>query len=50
MRILSKFGGSSLASAKQFLQVKKIISSNKNRQIIVVSAPEIGRASCRERV
>ena len=39
MRILSKFGGSSLASAKQFLQVKKIISSNKNRQIIVVSAP-----------
>lgn len=39
MRILSKFGGSSLASAKQFQQVKKIISSNKNRQIIVVSAP-----------
>ena len=39
MRILSKFGGSSLASAKQFKQVKKIIYSNKDRQIIVASAP-----------
>lgn len=39
MRILSKFGGSSLASAKQFMQVKKIIQSEPQRKIIVVSAP-----------
>lgn len=39
MRILSKFGGSSLSSAKQFIKVKNIINSNKDRRLIVVSAP-----------
>jgi aspartate kinase len=39
MRILSKFGGSSLASAEQFIKVKDIIDSDKTRKIIVVSAP-----------
>ncbi len=39
MRILSKFGGSSLASAEQFIKVKDIINSDKTRKIIVVSAP-----------
>lgn len=39
MRILSKFGGSSLSSALQYQKVQKIISSNKDRKIIVASAP-----------
>lgn len=39
MRILSKFGGSSLASAEQFIKVKDIINSDKARKLIVVSAP-----------
>ncbi len=39
MRILSKFGGSSLASAEQFIKVKDIIHSDQTRKIIVVSAP-----------
>ena len=37
--ILAKFGGSSLASSKQFKKVKAIINSNQERQIIVASAP-----------
>jgi len=39
MRILSKFGGSSLSSSEQFRKVKKIIESNEDRKIVVVSAP-----------
>lgn len=39
MRILSKFGGSSLSSSTQFIKVKKIIESNEDRKIVVVSAP-----------
>lgn len=39
MRILAKFGGSSLASAEQFKKVKEVILKNPERQIIVVSAP-----------
>ena len=39
MNILAKFGGSSLASAKQFKKVKAIIEANDDRKIIVVSAP-----------
>ncbi|MDA3931874.1 MAG: aspartate kinase [Tenericutes bacterium] len=39
MNILAKFGGSSLSSAKQFKKVKSIIVDNKDRKIIVVSAP-----------
>lgn len=39
MSILVKFGGSSLASATQFKKVKDIISSNKERKIVVASAP-----------
>lgn len=34
-----KFGGSSLADAKQFAKVKSIIESDKDRKIIIVSAP-----------
>ena len=44
MNILSKFGGSSLSAASQFIQVKKIISSDVNRKIIIASAP--GRSDC----
>jgi aspartate kinase len=37
--IVSKFGGSSVAEASQIRKVKKIIDSNSERKIIVVSAP-----------
>ncbi len=37
--IVAKFGGSSLASATQFAKVKKIVSSNPDIQVVVVSAP-----------
>ncbi len=37
--IVCKFGGSSVASAKQLEKVKAIINSNTERQIVVVSAP-----------
>lgn len=36
---VSKFGGSSLSNSKQFKKVKDIIFSEKDRNIIVVSAP-----------
>ena len=36
---VSKFGGSSLSDANQFQKVKNIISSDEDRNIIVVSAP-----------
>jgi len=39
MRIVSKFGGSSLADANQIKKVCDIIISNKDRKLIVVSAP-----------
>jgi aspartate kinase len=39
MNILAKFGGSSLASAKQFKKVKSIIQADSDRKVIVVSAP-----------
>ncbi len=34
-----KFGGSSLANDKQIKKVKNIIASDKDRKIIIVSAP-----------
>ena len=37
--IVTKFGGSSLASSEQFQKVKNIIESNKNRKYVVPSAP-----------
>ncbi|QNN22029.1 aspartate kinase [Planctomycetales bacterium ZRK34] len=37
--IVCKFGGSSLADARQILKVKDIIESDANRRFIVVSAP-----------
>ncbi len=37
--IVAKFGGSSLADSGQFLKVKNIIKSDKNRRHIVASAP-----------
>lgn len=37
--IVAKFGGSSLADSEQFLKVKNIIKSDKNRRYIVPSAP-----------
>lgn len=37
--IVTKFGGSSLASATQLKKVKNIISANPDRQVVVVSAP-----------
>lgn len=37
--IVCKFGGSSLANAAQFYKIKKIVEANKERQVIVVSAP-----------
>jgi len=38
-RIVCKFGGSSVADAKQFKKVKSITDANPARKIIVVSAP-----------
>lgn len=37
--IVCKFGGSSVADANQLKKVKSIVSKNKDRQILVVSAP-----------
>ena len=37
--IVAKFGGTSLADAKQFHKVREIILSDPARRIIVVSAP-----------
>lgn len=37
--IVTKFGGSSLASAQQFKKVKDIILANPNRKFVVPSAP-----------
>ncbi len=34
-----KFGGSSVASASQFVKVKNIVTSDEKRQVVVVSAP-----------
>ena len=39
MKKVVKFGGSSLASAKQFKKVKDIIVSDKARRYVVPSAP-----------
>ena len=39
MRKVVKFGGSSLASAKQFRKVKSIITEDKTRCFVVPSAP-----------
>ena len=57
MKIVVKFGGSSLASAEQFKKVADIIHADPHRRFVVPSAPgkrfdgdKIGRASCRERV
>ena len=38
-RIVCKFGGSSVADAGQFQKIKNIVASDKNRKVIVVSAP-----------
>lgn len=37
--IVTKFGGSSVASSQQFEQIKQIIELNPKRRVIVVSAP-----------
>ena len=39
MKKVSKFGGSSLASAKQFKKVGDIIRADKSRRYVVPSAP-----------
>ena len=39
MKIVVKFGGSSLASAKQFKKVADIIRADKARRYVVPSAP-----------
>ena len=36
--IVTKFGGTSMASAEQFKKVKSIIDANPARQVVVVSA------------
>ena len=36
---VAKFGGTSVASAETFRQIKKIIESDKTRKVVVVSAP-----------
>jgi aspartate kinase len=38
-RITSKFGGSSVADARQFLKIKDILGRDARRRVIVVSAP-----------
>ena len=38
-RIVCKFGGSSVAEAKQCQKVKAIVEGDKRRKIVVVSAP-----------
>ena len=37
--IVTKFGGTSMASADQFKKVRNIIEEDSERQIVVVSAP-----------
>ena len=39
MKKVVKFGGSSLASARQFKKVKSIITADKTRSYVVPSAP-----------
>ena len=36
-----KFGGSSLADAQQFAKVRRIVESDPDRRVVVVSAPLI---------
>jgi len=38
-RITSKFGGSSVADARQFLKIKDILARDARRRVVVVSAP-----------
>ncbi len=38
-RVIAKFGGSSLADSRQFRKVKKILTANPDRELVVVSAP-----------
>ncbi len=38
-RIVCKFGGSSLAGAREFQRVKEIVEADPNRRVVVVSAP-----------
>lgn len=46
MRIVCKFGGTSVANATQIKRIKEIIYDNSNRDIVVVSAP--GKTSEKE--
>jgi aspartate kinase len=39
LRIVCKFGGSSVADAAQFHKIKNILETDQNRKIVVVSAP-----------
>ncbi|MDO4543363.1 MAG: aspartate kinase [Clostridia bacterium] len=39
MRLMTKFGGSSLADAAQFKKVKAIVEADESRSFVVVSAP-----------
>ena len=39
MITVTKFGGSSVATAEQFNKVKNIIESDERRKVVVVSAP-----------
>ena len=39
MKVVVKFGGSSLASAEQFRKVAEIIHADPNRRFVVPSAP-----------
>lgn len=43
-RIVSKFGGSSVADANQFRKVRDIVLADTRRQVVVVSAPGKRRA------
>ncbi|MBK8970052.1 MAG: aspartate kinase [Hahellaceae bacterium] len=43
-RIVSKFGGSSVADANQFRKVRDIVLADQRRQVVVVSAPGKRRA------
>lgn len=47
--IVCKFGGSSVENAGQILKVKNIVSDNKNRRYVVVSAPGRDR-TCQEKI
>ena len=42
-RIVCKFGGSSLAGAREFQRVKEIVEADPNRRVVVVSAREVIR-------